>query len=575
MKMTKQQEKRTKTVKDTQRSRNAAGWTRPVVVLLLGALVVVCVTGFFVQDEANLLFRIHRGITTFGKVYEEIAVNYVDDIDPDGFLRAGIDGMLRTLDPYTTYVGEEESDELELVTSGRYGGIGVTIGIRDGAVTIVNLMDGYSAAKRGIEMGDRVLEVDAKPVSGMSLESIRLLVRGTPGSEIRLKIERDGESAPLEFVLIREDIPVRNVTYTGYVADGIGLIRLERFSRTAGEDVRTAIRDLQKTGTLNGLVLDVRDNPGGLLDIAVDIVSKFVPESTLVVSTRGRRSDSERKYFSTETPMVPDLPLVVLTNRTSASASEIVAGAVQDVDRGVIVGTRTFGKGLVQTISRLSETASLKMTTARYYTPSGRCIQELDYWHRDGNGKETVKPDSMRKAFFTSRKRPVLDAGGIVPDSTVVDTVRVPYLDALTRKAMFFKYAKSYVQKNGAVTERFAVTDAMIEDFESFIRGRGFDYQEDAERELGDLRKAATAARYGKPFIDQLDKMEVELKEEKERQIHRFHEEVRVALMAEILGMVKGERGRIEATFPSDKQLQTAVGILKNKKRYEAILAGR
>ncbi|MEK6566071.1 MAG: S41 family peptidase, partial [Bacteroidota bacterium] len=369
-----------------------------VSVLVAGFLML----GFSGNADNDLFLRINKGIDVFGKVYKEIAINYVDDVDPDRFMRAGIDGMLKTLDPYTVYIGEKESDELDLVTTGKYGGVGITIGNRDGMITVISLMEGFSAARQGIEVGDRIVDVDGKRVVGSSLEDVRQLVRGAPGTEVRVKIEREGAIEPLEFALMREEIPVRNVTYTGYVEKGLGYIRLERFSRTAGDDLRNALKDLRVTGELKGLVLDLRDNPGGLLDIAVETSAKFLAESSLVVSTRGRRGDADRKYYSTEKPMLVDVPLVVLVNRGTASASEIVSGAIQDLDRGVIVGSRTFGKGLVQTITRLSDNSSLKITTARYYTPSGRCIQEIDYSHRTRDGNVVTFADSLKREFRTA-----------------------------------------------------------------------------------------------------------------------------------------------------------------------------
>ncbi len=546
---------------------------KKVTAYIAAALVAFVSFGFLVESgETEFFLKIYRGIDTFTKVYKEVAVNYVDEIEPDKLMRSGIDGMLKPLDPYTVYIGEKENDEIDLVTTGKYGGVGITIGMRDGAVTVINLLEGFSAAKQGIEVGDRIIEIDGKPLKGKSLEDVRLLVRGIPGTELRMRIEREGEKKPLDFALVREEISVRNVTYSGYVAKGIGYIRLERFSRTAGDDVRTAIKDLRVQGDLKAVVLDLRDNPGGLLESAVDVLSKFVPESSLVVSTRGRKSDSERKYFSEETPMLRDVPLAVLVNRLSASASEIVAGAIQDLDRGTIVGTRTFGKGLVQTITRLSETSSLKMTTARYYTPSGRCIQEIDYWHPGPDGGETVMPDSLRKEYHTAHNRPVWEGGGIRPDTIVADTMHNPFIDELYRKAMFFKYANHYAAEKKTLDSTFAVTDAMIEDFDAFLKQKGFEYQDEGEAKLKELREVATTSRYDKSFFDGIGKLEGILKADEGREIHRYQEDVRTALRTEILGRMKGDKAQIESTFPADVQLQTAMRILNNKKVYNTLL---
>lgn len=547
---------------------------RNIIALYISmALITIVSFGFFFEgSDADLFLKIYRNFDTFSKVYKEVTINYVDEINPDECMRSGIEGMLRTLDPYTVYIGEKENDEIDLVTTGKYGGVGITIGLRDGAVTVINLLEGFSAAKQGIEVGDRILEIDGATLKGKSLEDVRLLVRGIPGTEVRMKIEREGEKKPLDFVLVREEISVRNVTYAGYVSDGIGYIRLERFSRTAGDDLRTAIKDLRTQGELKSVVLDLRDNPGGLLESAVDVVSKFVPESSLVVSTRGRKIDSERKYYSTETPTVSTVPIAILVNRLSASASEIVAGAVQDLDRGTIVGTRTFGKGLVQTITRIFETASLKMTTARYYTPSGRCIQEIDYWHRGPDGNETTIPDSLRKEFRTAHNRRVWEGGGIRPDTIVTDSVHNAFLDELYRKAMFFKYANHYAATKKTIDDHFEVTDTMIEGFKTFLKEKGFEYQEEGEAKLKELRDIASTARYDKSFIDGIGKLEAILKVDKDRPIYQYQEEVRTALRTEILGRMKGDKARIESTFPADRQLQIAVNILKNKKTYDKLL---
>jgi carboxyl-terminal processing protease len=548
---------------------------RPNITLfILIPILALATFGFFFENtNADFFLKIYRGIDIYNRVYKEIAVNYVDTLDPEQLMRSGVDGMLKNLDPYTVFIGEKENDELDLVTTGRYGGIGVTIGMRDGNVTIVNLLEGFSAAKQGIEIGDRIIEIDGRTTKGSSLETVRQLVRGAPGTELKILIEREGENKPIEFVLLREEITVRNVAYKGYVTDGIGYIRLEKFSRTAGEDVRIAIKDLQAGGELKGLILDLRDNPGGLLESAVDVVSKFVPENSLVVSTRGRKNDSERKYSSSEKPMLRNLPLAVLVNRYSASASEIVGGAVQDMDRGIIVGTRTFGKGLVQTITRLSDNSSLKMTTARYYTPSGRCIQEIDYWHRDGNGYGTTVPDSLKHEFFTAHKRPVWESGGIMPDTIVADTAHVAFVDELNRKAMFFKYANHFASENKVIPDSFEVTNQLIDDFEKFLKEKGFECQEEGDLKLKDLRTLALNERYDKSFIEGIDKLNAILKTDKKRQIRRYQEEIRSILKTEILTRVKGDKARFESAFPSDKQLQTAVSILINSATYDKLLS--
>ena len=543
---------------------------------LLAVVVIACgfLVGFFGRSDDDLMLKTRQWIGVFGKVYTEVALNYVDPVDPERFMHAGIDGMLKTLDPYTVYLGEKESDEMDLVTTGKYAGVGITIGVRDGYITVLSPMEGFSAAKQGIQSGDRILEIDGKSLKALSTDEVRELVRGVPGTSLKMKIEREGEPKPLEFVLIREEIPVKNVTYAGFVSDGIAYIRLERFSRTAGDDVRSSIKDLRSKGTIKGVVLDLRDNPGGLLDIAVDVVSKFVPESTLVVSTRGRRSDSERKYYSTETPMLGDIPLAVLVDRGSASASEIVAGAIQDVDRGVIVGTRSFGKGLVQTITRITENSSLKITSGRYYTPSGRSIQEIDYFHRTKDGVFTVKPDSARKQFRTAHNRIVLDGEGIVPDSTVPDDPTNRLLDELTRKAMLFKFANHLATEKRSFPENFEVTDELIREFDAFLKERDFQYEEDAEVQLKALRETGGKARYGKSFSDEVDRLEKIITVEKGRAFERYDKEIRNALKLEIIERLRGEKAAIQVSFKDDHQLQVAATLLRNRPVYAKLTGG-
>ena len=542
----------------------------------LAVVLVLCgiVTGFLWAGQDDLFLKTRQWMEVFGKVYTDVVINYVDRVDAEKIMRAGIDGMLKTLDPYTVYLGEKESDEMELVTTGKYAGVGITIGVRDGYITVLNTIEGYSAAKQGIQSGDRILEIDGESARNMTTEEVRNHSRGTPGTTVKMKIEREGEPKPIEFVLIREEIPVKNVTYTGYVSDGVGYLRLERFSRTAGEDVRNSIKDLREKGSLKALVLDLRDNPGGLLDMAVDVVSKFVPESTLVVSTKGRRSDSERKYYSYEKPMLEDVPMAVLVDRGSASASEIVAGAFQDLDRAVVVGTRSFGKGLVQTITRISEGSSLKITTGRYYTPSGRSIQEVDYFHRTKDGVVTIKPDSLRKEFLTAHNRKVLDGRGITPDSTVPEEPSSKLLEELSRKAMLFKFANHLASQKKNIADDFTVDEQLLKEFEGFLKEKEFQYEEESETKVKELREAAAKERYGKSFYEGIDRIESAIKAEKARAFERYDKEIRNALRLEIIGRLKGGKAAIGASIKDDQQLQVAVALVKNKSLYKNMLTG-
>jgi len=531
--------------------------------------ILIGTMGFVLPGDADYFFKINKGIDIFGKVYKEIVSNYVNEVDPERFMRAGIDGMLETLDPYTVFIDENEKEEVELITTGKYGGIGVTIGIRDGKVTVIYPMEGYSAFKQGIRAGDRILEVDGRPVTGMKLDSVRALVRGEPGTEVRIKIERDEEKAPLDFVLVREEIRPKNISYADFVDDGIAYIKLDRFSRTAGDELRQTLKDLKTKGVIKGVVLDLRDNPGGLLDVAVDVAEKFVPRGSLIVTTKGRRSDTEKKYTANEEPMLGDAQLAVLVNKLSESASEIVAGAIQDLDRGVIVGTQTFGKGLVQTILPLSYNTSLKVTTARYYTPSGRCIQELDYSHKGKDGVVQVTPDSLRREYHTAHGRKVYEAGGILPDTIVTEDGQSQLMKELIRKAEFFKYATHFVAEHKTIPEDFEVTDSILSDFKKYLQEKDFRYLEESETKIAELREIAQKEKYGPSVFKDIDRILQDVSEEKSNEFTRRADEIRQALTAELFSRYYGEQGRIRAGLKEDKQLQVAIQLLKNEKEYK------
>lgn len=539
----------------------------PRWVLVLGIVLLAVGGGFVLIPDADQFLKINKSIDIFGRVYKEITANYVDEVDPEKFMQAGIDGMLGTLDPYTVFIDKEDGDEVDLLTNGKYGGIGVTIGVREGVLKIVTVMDGYSAQRAGIVPGDRLVEVGGMKVGTKKPDEVRNLTRGDPGTEVKLVIEREGEKKPLEFVLIREEIQVKNVTYAGYLENGIGYIRLERFSRKAGEEVRQAIKELKITGDIKGLILDLRGNPGGLLDAAVEVVSKFVPHGTLIVSTKGRRPEAARTYLSSEEPLLGSVPLVLLTDRGSASASEIVAGALQDVDRALIVGTRTFGKGLVQTILPLEFGAQLKITTARYYIPSGRSIQEIDYLHRDKNGVFATVPDSLRREFKTVHGRKVYEYGGIAPDSVVKEEEEGPMVRELMRKSLIFKFANIYAIAHKG-EQRKDVTEALLDEFKKFLEEQNFDFQEESEGRLKDLRQIADRSHYSKEVLDDLDMLDSALRKEKVRGFERYKDHITKGLSVELMGRMKGEQARIEASLKGDVQLKVAEGLVKDRKAY-------
>ncbi len=534
-------------------------------------VLITAAFGFTVADS-DYFFKINKSIDIFGRVFKEVSLNYVDDIDPEVFVNSGVDGMLKTLDPYTNFISSSEASDVELITTGKYGGIGISISIRDGMVIITSLMEGYTAQRQGLRIGDQIIEVDGKSMIGIKPENVRHLTRGEPGTEVKLKVTREGEAKALEFVLIREEIRLKNISYSGFVKDGIAIIRLDRFTRTAGDELRLAIKELKLKGEIKGLIIDLRDNPGGLLEAAVEIVSKFIPKNSLVVITKGRRAESEVKFHSIEEPMLPDVPLAVLVNNNSASASEIVAGALQDLDRAVIVGTTTFGKGLVQNIFPLPYNTQLKMTTAKYYTPSGRCIQERDYIHKSKEGLFTVTPDSLRKNFFTKNRRNVQDLGGVHPDTTVLDSQPSGIYNELMRKAMFFKFATQYISTHKEPPTNFSVNGELCSEFIKYLEANKFVFEDEAETKIEDLKKYAEKNKYSEELILELTALKRKFTALKSTAVEANRNEIVKSLRIEIMSRYKGEQGRFEASFVDDNQILVAIETLKNMKLYKKIL---
>ncbi|MGQ9805063.1 MAG: S41 family peptidase [Chlorobiales bacterium] len=553
--------------------------------LLLPSILLVTMVfsgfGFVVKNEN--FFEITRNIDLLGKVYREISSSYVDNIDVAQFMRAGIDGMLSTLDPYTVFMDEEESDDIEQITTGKYAGIGVSLGTdADGNVMIMSITEGYAAHKAGMRIGDIIIEVDGKNVKGKTLSDIRAMVRGDAETELRLKVEREGERNPMEFLLIRREIVIKNVAYSGFVSDGIGYIKLERFSVNAAEEVNSALRALQDSckasgQKLRGMILDLRDNPGGLLDAAVSIAGKFLPQGSVIVTTKGRDTTKVRSYASPVAPLMLDVPLAILINNGSASASEIVAGAIQDLDRGVVVGTRSFGKGLVQTISRLPYNTSLKITTAKYYTPSGRLIQEVDYFQRNKKeGKRkvfTVEHDTIHKPFKTKGGRIVYDGGGITPDVKVENHEYTALETALYRKSAFLKFANQYRAKYPSLPENFQPNDALLAEFKAFLDADKFTYESDAEKELQELIEVASKNTYSEALQQQLADLKRVMLEEKERDFYRQKKSLLSILGHEIITRYRGEEAGLVASFNSDEQLGEAISVLSDSKRYAQLLS--
>jgi len=537
-----------------------------VASLLTGALV-----GFWMPRDDDF-FELRKNFQIFGAAYEELVTGYVEPLDPQHLMQTGMDAMLSELDPYTTFIDEADNADLNIITRGRYGGVGLNVGKRGGKITVLSPIEGASGYKQGVRAGDVIVRIADQPAKSLSMADVRTLLRGEPGTTVEITVRREGTPTPIDFTLTREQVQLDNVTYSGFVgredATGrVGYVKLERFTREAGLEVRDAIRSLQDQSALRGLVLDLRGNPGGLLDAAVDVTELFVPRGSVVVSTRGRLPETERTYRSDRAPMAPDLPLVVLVDGFSASASEIVAGAIQDLDRGVVMGTTTYGKGLVQVVRSLPHNTSLKMTTAKYYTPSGRSIQSVNY----SGGESAAVPDSVGRLFQTKGGRTVRDQHGIEPDVTVTEAPTSELEEALQRRAAFFFYANHVAAEQDSLDATYASDNQTLEEFRRWLETEGFDYPTDAETAVLTLEEQFEADGYD-DVSDEVASLQAALRREKADDFDEHATALKRHLDREILARFVSERERIEKTLGYDRRVKAALDLFDDPSRYVAIL---
>lgn len=542
------------------------------LVLLVATLGAGMLVGFQLPRSGDDFFALRKNFEIFGAVYEELVTGYVDPVDPERLMRDGMAAMLEDLDPYTVFLDEADNADLSIITRGQYGGVGLSIARRADKITVTAPIEGTSGYKQGVRAGDIITRIGTTPADSLRLGDVRHLLRGEPGTTIEITVERAGEPAPLSFTLTREQVQLRNVTYRGFLGDPedrIGYLKLERFTREAGAEMKEGLQALQQSGRLQGLVLDVRDNPGGLLGSAVDVASLFVPRGAEIVSTRGRTA--ERAYRSQEAPIAPDVPLVVLVNGFSASASEIVAGAIQDLDRGVILGTTTFGKGLVQVIRDMPYNTSLKMTTAKYYTPSGRSIQAASY---GVNGDSTADRAARAAAFHTEHGRSVRGGHGIEPDVEVIPPPPSQLEEALQRRAAFFFFANHYAATHEPADASFEVTDATLDAFRDWLAAEDITYQTDAERAVKQLASTLQEDDY-EEIADEMRALEGAVEQEKQRGFAQHAAALKEHLRAEILTRHLDKPAQVEAMLARDEQVQTAATLLRDVGAYANVLRPR
>ncbi len=523
-------------------------------------------------SQTDIYFKISKAIDIFGRIYKEITLNYVDEIDPEEFMLAGIRGMLSSLDPYTVYIDENQQKDIELITTGKYGGIGATVSLKNGKVTIVDLIEGYSAQRQGIRIGDVIVSIDSVKITKDNYEELSSLLKKTPGTEIEIVLRREGVNEDLVFNLVSEEIEIKNLTYYAFVPPNSNnaYLKLSGFTRSAGAEVKNALFELEKQKKIKSVILDLRGNPGGLLDAAVDVAEKFLNKGSLIVSVIGRDTTQISKYFSQEEPVAGEARVAVLINGGSASASEILAGAIQDHDRGVIVGTPSFGKGLVQTVVPLSFNTSLKLTTAKYYTPSGRCIQKIDY----SKNKVFVKHNLItEEEFKTDNKRPVYSKGGIVPDTTVPERPESEQMEFLLARGMFFKFASFYFNTNNFKNLDAVNKNELFNRFIGYLDTQKINYTSKEEKVLADLTYLVEKKKYDSGLIERLQNINMQLQKIKREELEKLKDEIVLEIMTELAARINGRKGRIEEMLKSDKQFKTAYQILKEPELYSNILA--
>ena len=520
-------------------------------------------------------FEIGKNLEIFNELYKELNVYYVDETDPGQLMTTGIDAMLESLDPYTQYIAESEMEDYRIMTTGQYGGIGAMIRRKGDEVLISEPYENCPAVKSGIQAGDLIVEVDGRKVKGLDTEEVSKLLKGQAGTTVKVVTSRNG-AAPEVHDVVREEIKIPDVPYKGFVDAGkkVGYLRLNSFTQTAGTEVRNAVKELKDQGA-EKLVLDLRGNGGGLLREAVNIVNLFVPKGETVVETKGKIAEWDKTYKTLSEPFDAKIPLVVLVDTGSASASEIVAGSLQDLDRAVVMGQRTFGKGLVQQTRDLNYNSKLKVTVAKYYIPSGRCIQKVDYAQHDSTGKAIIKADSLIRAFKTRGGRPVFDGRGIAPDIAVQEPEMPKVIGGLFTADAFFDFANKYRWEHPSIPEpeEFKVTDAIYQEFLAFVNGRTLDYRSESMLELDKLAEAAKRDRYYEHAKPTIDALRAELAPDKAEDLQRFREDISEVLRSEIVGRYYLQTGRARAMLVTDPLVVRAVEVL-NGTTYAGVLNG-
>lgn len=525
----------------------------------------------FVDD----FFEISKNLDIFSALYREVNTNYVDEVEPAKLMRTGVDAMLKSLDPYTNFYSESEIEDVKFMTTGQYGGIGATIAQRKGDIVVNEPYEGSPAQAAGLRAGDIIIAIDGKQTKGKNSGDVTTFLKGQPNTPVILTLRRPGENTDFQKTLTRQEIKIKNVPYYNMISDNVGYIKLTGFTQNAGNEVKDALAELKKNAGLKAVILDLRGNPGGLLNEAVNVTNVFVDRGQLIVTTKGKVADNNRSYKTLNTPIDLAIPVAVLTNSQSASASEIVSGAIQDLDRGVVVGQRTFGKGLVQNTRPLAFNTQMKITVAKYYIPSGRCIQALDYTHRNPDGSVGKIPDSLIREFKTTNGRKVYDGGGVTPDFVTDQNSLSSIAISLLNKSLIFDYATIYRNKNASIppAKNFALSEADYNDFVKFLADKDYDYVTASEKTLEEYKNAAIKEKYFDAIKTDYEKLKNSLKHDKQSDLVKFKEEISGLLESEIATRYYYQKGKIESTLKRDKDIKKAVEVLNNSSQYNTALA--
>jgi carboxyl-terminal processing protease len=542
-----------------------------------GVLLTLTAVFFIRAKTSDPYFEISKNLDIYAELFKELNTYYVDPIEPGKLVKTGVDAMLEDLDPYTNYITEADIEDYKFMTTGKYGGIGASMHRKGDEIYIGDVYENSPAQKAGLHPGDMVEAIDNEPVKGKSIEDLSLLLKGSPGTQLSMKVKDAFTHTSSRKMVTRGEIEISSVPYASLIGEqnNIAYVRLTQFTQGCARLVANAFDSLQKAQpNLKGLVLDERNNPGGLLDEAVNICNLFIDKGQLVVSTKGKIPDMDKEYKTTGTVWNKNLPLTVLVNHSSASASEIVAGTMQDLDRGVIIGERSYGKGLVQVVRPLGYNSRLKITIARYYTPSGRCIQALDYAHRNADGSVGYIPDSLKIAYKTREGRTVKSGGGVEPDVYLKDDPMSMIAVTLYTKNYLFDYATEYTRQHTTIAEatKFSLTDAEFNQFAKWLENKDYSYETETEVELDSLKRTAIKEKYYDGAKDEFEALKTRLAHDKKQDLLKHKDEVRHMLENEIASRYYYTKGRIAQAMQYDKELNKAIALMSQTSEYHALL---